>query len=877
MDMFNSALMCVLQKYSSIEMDKIIIATAHNAKTIPEKSITENTDAVISVRTPHYEQDCAYQDITARLENNDAIQYAIYQRNDRERIYRIPHTGFITGDIYSLSDAITALKDTNNTMRDSIQAIRASAEHMRTKHQRHIIKKMGQRTWSGATQSASLILFSGILMQQHLSACREDIPPLGTVADAESLLNTWNYLINLNQFDAFKPTVEILNILMTESITSANNTLQPLIDVILNTKNTIKSIINAGMTLLPYISEDRSTAAEYYTRESIAEMLAHLTIVKGDMHSTDYFKEHKIADFTCGTGALLRAGYRRIQSLHKRHHRLYGMEDLRRGAIEGGLIGTDISPVAVHLAIISLLVADNSGEWHNPTGIACVKVGGPSGMTGAIEYIREQGYFASQENVDIPRIPDKSIDYILMNPPYSRSRNNKAVFDIADLGEAERHACQARWKDLIHNYPAKKIAGMAPTFIIVASKKIKDWGRIGFVLPITAAFAEAWSETREFIHYNYTDIMVITFSSGKSLSHSTNLTEMLLVATKTPQPKKTPSEIYCVTLNRSPANPAEAVEMTRAILNSNTAASRLGCTVELGDVIGSIYNYVTDPGRPWSPLGAIDSHMVIFAEELVRGNFLKPDRTLVQFAINMVPIKDIFRVGPTHHIIGHTAGNFPSGAYELHRIDQIDAIKDGTQYSLWNVSKNQDKLIISPTHYGIPTGKSHNITRHNTTLFYNRRLGWSGNALLGASTKDRVMGGNGWVGLEHTDARVLKAAALWFNSTLGLVTHWTQASRSEPGRATAQIKAIKNIPCPQFDTLKDAVLSKAAKFFDDISSSELLSACYAHMDKNRHAIDEFVLEMLGICDVDIQDIRVRFCQEPTIHNYAKKPLKSLSK
>lgn len=872
--MFKSALTDVIQKYLNIKECKINIITSDYGKIISEKLLKENIKAVISVVTPDYIQDYSYDDMIAELESGYTIQYTIYQKNKSGGIYRLPHVNFVSGDIHSLVDTISTLgEDTHKIICDSIRAILVSADKLQTKHQKYMIKKMIQKSWVGASQSASLILLVGILMQQYLARYRDDIPSLNTTADAESLLKTWNYIINLKRFDIFKPATEILDILVAESITSANNTLQPLIDVVTDTKNTTKSTINAGMTLLPYISEDRSTAAEYYTREPIAEMLARLTI-KDTNQDMDYFRRHKIADLTCGTGALLRAGYRRIRSLHKKYYNSSGLTELRQGAMNGGIIGTDISSIAVHLAMASLLVADDNYEWYNPTGIASVKVGGPDGITGAIEYIREQDY-ANQDSADIPQIPDKSIDYILMNPPYSRSRNGQASFDIANLTEAERRACQTRWKYLIDGYPAKKVAGMAPTFIIIASKKIKYGGRIGFVLPITAAFAEAWADTRKFIQYNYTDIMAITISSGESLSHDTNLTEMLLVATRTPKPEKRPSTIHCVTLNKAPASTVEAGEMARAIQDSWSNMMRLAWNIEFGDVIGNAYAYDAGPGQPWSPLGVRSIPMALFADLLIRGRFNKPDSD-VQFRVTMATIQDIFRTCPTHHIIGHTKGSSPSGAFELHKINDIDIIKDNVQYSLWNVSKNQDRLIIPPTHYGIPTGKSENITQRNTTLFYNRRLSWTCNSILGATTKDKIMGGNGWLGLEHTDVRVLKATALWFNSTLGLITHWSQASRSEPGRATAQVKAIKNIPCPRFDTLNDSTLCTAAKFFDKISSSVLLPACYVHKDKNRHAIDEIVLAMLGVYNVNMQEVRRQFCREPTIHNYSKKPLEALN-
>ena len=52
--------------------------------------------------------------------------------------------------------------------------------------------------------------------------------------------------------------------------------------------------------------------------------------------------------------------------------------------------------------------------------------------------------------------------------------------------------------------------------------KTKPGGRIGFVLPLTAAFAEAWSCTRQMIEEDFEDIVAVVSSEG-SLSADTGM------------------------------------------------------------------------------------------------------------------------------------------------------------------------------------------------------------------------------------------------------------------------------------------------------------------------------------------------------------------
>lgn len=821
------------------------------------------------------------------------MRYAIYRKHGTSEISRFPQNKehFIQGDIHDIADTIRLVAVPNEDKKKIIQgvtsAIRAAAGTLDVQSKKTIIDKTGQKTWQNACMVTCMVWFSAILMQRHLAEHTDDVPPPNQTAECVmSYQDIWN------KTGIFGFAADLLNVFVAESATSANDALQILSKAAADTKNITKSVINAGAALFPYMSENRSTAAEYYTKESIAEMLARLTI-KDVKHDNNYFKDHTVADLACGTGALLRAGYRRIRFLQQKHHTVSDSTSLYNDAINHGLIGIDVSAVAVHLAAFSILAMGNNKPHHRPSNIAPVRVGGPQGYTGAIEYMQDETSLEhyTYQNGTKPNhvtIRNKSIDYILMNPPYSRSRNGQAAFDIHGTTARERALCQNRWKNLMSGHPAKKVAGMAPTFIILASKKIKNNGRIGFVLPITAAFAEAWAVTREFLQYNYTDITAITFRPGKSLSYDTSLNEMLLVATKLPKPQSVPSDIHCVTLNTSPTDAADAAQMAKAIQDALHNITKLSHPITCGDTIGVVYRYTVAAGRPWSPLGVQSPTVAQTADLLSQGIFRKDDHSTIPFSIRMTPIQDVFSIGPTHHTIGNTVGSTPRGAFELHKVDSnsLNAYSSGNHdtYSLWNVSKYQDALTVQPTHYTVHHDKAddtvqqyaepYGVIRQNTTLFYNRRLGWTVNPVLGATAKYKIMGGNGWLGLWHKDTRILKAAALWFNSTWGLMVHWTQASRSEPGRATAQVKAIKQIPCPSFDELSDSALNGAAKFFDDISAAKILPACYAHTDDTRHAIDEFVLDMVGVqcTDDTARQIRQQFCAEPTIHNNSKSVL-----
>jgi len=220
--------------------------------------------------------------------------------------------------------------------------------------------------------------------------------------------------------------------------------------------------------------------------------------------------------------------------------------------------------------------------------------------------------------------------------------------------------------------------------------------------------------------------------------------------------------------------------------------------------------------------------------------------------VEMGTIEEIFEVGPTHDLLGHPRGGDPRGAYEFHPVtSETDAL--GADRALWQAdAKRQRSLRVLPTHKGLaPPGVGSAEMRVKMratagTLFYARNLRWTSQALLAATTAQPALGGRAWTALRHADMRVLKAAALWWNSTLGLIVHWTQGQRTQTGRSTTQIGALKKIPCPRLDKLSEKALESAAARFDALSDLVLLPAKDAVEDPVRQGIDDAVSSMFEI-------------------------------
>ena len=339
-----------------------------------------------------------------------------------------------------------------------------------------------------------------------------------------------------------------------------------------------------------------------------------------------------------------------------------------------------------------------------------------------------------------------------------------------------------------------------------------------------------------------------------------------------------------------------------------------------GEEIGSIAGFApADAGEPWSYVGVENGELAIASVEIANGQLrdwndgqvfpLTPVSTLEEcFAVGPThhlighlpgkepigafefhpfsTLEECFAVGPTHDLIGHLAGRDPRGAFEFHPLEKEVA----ADVSLWAANcQTQKRLLVSPTHKGVPVRPelAQRMRSKKSKLHYSRNMSWTSQALLAAMTADLAMGGrtwtalggSTWTALGHSDERVQKAFALWANGILGMITHWTRGQRTHKGRSRVQIGALKKIPCPNLLRLNGDRLDGAAKAFDELARLELRPACQAHCDPVRKRIDEAVCELLSIppkWNDTIDQLRIAWCAEPSVHGNNKTALKLLA-
>ena len=126
---------------------------------------------------------------------------------------------------------------------------------------------------------------------------------------------------------------------------------------------------------------DRKYLATFYTLPASAALLARLAVAKlqgvDDWSDAEAIGKLRIADFACGTGALLSAVYEQIAAKHERA----GGDPaaLHRAMMEDVLYGCDVMPSAIHITGSTLSGVGASAKLlAAPASIPCPTVGNPT-------------------------------------------------------------------------------------------------------------------------------------------------------------------------------------------------------------------------------------------------------------------------------------------------------------------------------------------------------------------------------------------------------------------------------------------------------------------------------------------------------------------
>ncbi len=859
-----------------------------------------------------------------------AFEYCVLTAGTDDPL-RWPSSGWLRGDVDDLAGLIeqTALSESlidrgmlilENVVREAAGRLQFDLAREYPASLERIAAALHQEGGEQTLRMAMAIVTNALTFHIAIAAAH-DLPMLDELRGAHGrllkseVLGTWRRILNeINYWPIFKIASEIL-------VPIPNGTAQVVLDRLALGAAHLHGIGAASThdlsgQMFGRLITDRKFLATFYTLPPSAALLAELASARLNVGWSDpeEITGLRIADLACGTGALIAAAYRAVAARHRRA----GDDDepLHQAIMERALIGADIMPAATHLTA-STLSSTHPTVTFERTRIHTMPYGeqdadGASGRgvaIGSLDLIlsdEQPSLFGTGQHVlrgtgeavgvdtgavyaevsEEIRVPQGSVDLMIMNPPFTRPTGQEAASIGVPVpsfaGFATSRDEQRRMSDVLKRIRQRLKepvghghAGLASNFIDLAHAKVKPGGVLALVLPITVTTGEAWRAVRRLLASDYRSLTIVTIAAAggahdRAFSSDTGIGEALVVAVKrheSVEADESEADVLYVNILGRPQSMVEAAEIARAVARAPNQRSGL---LHIGGQDTGCFVRAT----------LADGGCVSLQEPLVADTALSLERQTLhlprmpdKLPIPITRLADVGTRGLYHmDIMGSLAGR---GSYNG-PFDVIPARSSAATYPmLWSHAANRERrMVVHPDTEGrVLPGRSDAaapVWGTASRLHFNRDFRLNSQSLAACLTPERSIGGRAWPNFRlNAGESGEEAIALWANTTLGLVSFWWMGGRQQQGRALTSITQLPSLVTLDVRQLSDAQLQRAQAIFEDFRERELLPANEAYHDETRQALDKAVLiDLLGLPE-DILDplalLRLQWCQEPTVH------------
>ena len=898
-------------------------ATTTNAKNLIEQAETrlvleleteyhvvgKTLNNVMAILYPDRFKTMPGRDINPQLRAADDLQYKLVNTVG-DTVGHFPENGWATGTVGDIANALhvgampnSQLENAAEEMEKSINKAAYLLEDAIVDHpaigkiietilHQEVFSKEENDTEEKPNiqtlRMAALIITDAFVFQSSLAGKAEmesvrSLRQLLPIIDYGDVIDDWNTILKVNYRPIFEDARNLVEALATDD-RLVKYILKLLCEAAKDLVDTGIAQIHelAGIVFQKLITDRKYVKANYTLPES-AVLLSTLV-----MPELPKGKLPKVADFACGTGALLNGVYQRVLSLYEQSG--CNGRDIHQKMLEENIGGVDIMPNATHLTAAALA-----------STYASIKIGGTQIVTapygvinngsyaiGSLELLDDMLLFdteaeqvGGEENTVIElqkQFQHGDFDIVIQNPPFTKPGTDqgssipKTTFQGSDRPEADKKAMQAVLRSK-NSRIAHGLSGLASYFVDLADRKLKHGGIMGFILPATILTSSTMQKIRDMLAKEYHAIMVLTIAEAKAedaaFSADTGMAECIVVAKKGAGADTGRGKF--ISLNRRPQSVLEAVEIANYV-NRNDSTRRLedapngGDIIRIGnDIVGQMLDCPLLLGEGWGVSRVRSMALIQSAYSIQRGILYLPMQT-TNVEVSMCRVEDVAQVGWHPESVYGKEGPF----------DMIkgDTNRDGYP-CLWSLkSEIQRSMLVNPDSMGIPRRNAEEILwkilTKNSRVHYNLYLRFNANSTLALLTENPSVGVNRLTNVAFEYPQHEIAFALWCNSTLGLMCHWIHSGKQQSGRGILTLNTLGTLPTLDVRELSDAALANAESIFERLKYKRMLPVNECAHDPVRAELDRCLLtEVLGITNDDVlesmQTLREMLCAEPSIH------------
>ena len=868
--------------------------------------VSDTLQTGIVLRYPEELTEVTDDALTYRLVHTKAIEYCVVTA---DKDGNFPKEGYAKG---SLSDIATAIhigasptkkieavaKVYNKGMKKWAKRIERSIEN-RPALGEMLGEIIGKDADVETCKTACMFIIDAFIFQDAVAgkAAFKKVLPLkhydepNKIVRHEGISRDWRLILKVNYVPIFKDALAILKIMREYDEDMARRVLKGLLATAIDIcKSHLQQVHEIGGELFQDLVVDRDYVKAHYTLPESATLLSALVCPDIDVNNLP-----KVADYACGTGALLNGVYKRIQQLYEQKTGESSVH-IHREMVENNLAASDIYSHATHLTFTAMAAT------HPTTTLGKTRViTAPYGkqeygrfLTGSLELLDADkldlptmGTTAEQvigdddiATVDYKReFPDGEMDIVIINPPFSKnadanSKKGKGAFKAKNRSKEEEKSMMAALKK-----KSPRIAngnnGLGSWFVDMVDRKLKTGGTMGFILLSTTLMGSSTKKLRKMLSEEYHDVIVVTIAQNRgydsAFSHDTNLAECIVVATKGVGPNTGRAKFVCLTERpdslltaQTLANLIRRQHTTRRLEDGPHGGDEL-CVGK--DVAGYVLDAPIDEDE-WAASNIREFSLVQMGYHL-RDGMLHFPRQLDGLELPMCQIQDIAEINVNTADIKDVKNN--RGAFEVH---EGAPTSHATYPTLWKVESEHQRAMQTSVnaHARIVAGKeekARDILARNSRTHYHMYLRFNANSQLASFTEEASIGASNLGNICLHECRYEAAWTLWTNSTLGLMCHWMHSGKQNQGRGKLTWTTRGTVATLDVRRLSSEQLAAADAIFAELKDARMLPYNECKADPWRHILDARLLaEVLGITDKEthkaMQHLREMLCAEPTI-------------
>ena len=566
----------------------------------------DTIEQALAVRIPRALAETDQSGLEAEIERA-TLQFCVLSGNPGNPD-RWPETGWLDGTVDHFAGCIELAALSENRVARGMQILEDGIDQAAGKLRddcsdapdtlEAIADNLHQRDGLQTSRMAMAILANALTFHSSIAGAHQ-IETLDELRSASGrlskkrVLQAWRHILTkINYWPIFKIASDVL-------LPIRNGTAQAVLERL---SDVAADLVSLGATsqhdlcgrMFQRLITDRKFLATFYTLPSSAALLAELAIARLDVDWSDKnsVTALRIADFACGTGALLNAAYEAVLS---RYRRKGGDDrDIHPQMMEQVLVGSDIMPAATHLTA-SVLSSTHPSVTFGNTSIATLPYGEQSRSTGrpiaigALDLIEDEKtlplFGTGQKRVrgidnndnGHVQMPHGGFDLVIMNPPFTRPTNHESTdvpvpsfAGFATSDDEMKHMSRRLKKIRKPGMVGNGNAGLASNFVDLAHAKVRNpGGVIALVIPASFLQGDSWAAARRLLDEHYEDVIIASIATvgptERAFSADTEIADILVVGTRRSSTEQTQDRALFVNLLHRPHSILEAVTTARAI------------------------------------------------------------------------------------------------------------------------------------------------------------------------------------------------------------------------------------------------------------------------------------------------------------------------